>query len=252
MSPAGPDACPVCQSACRPLGSVDFNRSCELAKGVRLPPSGRGVEYLQCTACGFAFAPELHRWKPADFSREIYNDDYAVVDPDHRETRPRVNSETLAATFGAAGRSIRHLDYGGGAGRLAELMTALGWHSTSFDPFFGGQADVSGRFHLITCFEVFEHVADPAALMARLRALMDKEGLVLASTLVSDGQIHPGQALDWWYAAPRNGHISLHTRRSLALLATGQGLETASFSPDIHLFWRGQFPRWARHLLKGG
>lgn len=252
MRASTPDACPVCQAACVPLGTVDFNRSCADAEGPRLPPSGRSVDYVQCAGCGFVFAPELHQWTPEDFSREIYNDGYAAVDPDHRETRPRINSETLVATFGQAGCSIRHLDYGGGAGRLAELMRAAGWHSTSYDPFFAGQITVSGRFHLLTCFEVFEHVPDPVGLMQRLRALMDKDGLVLASTLVSDGQISPGKPLDWWYVAPRNGHISLHSRRSLALLAAGQGLETASFSPDIHLFWRDPFPRWARHLLKGG
>lgn len=246
------ERCPVCQSACVSLGAVDFNRSCEEANGFRLPASGRPVAYVQCTSCGFGFAPDLHLWAPEDFRREIYNDGYRVVDPDCVEARPRANSESLAATFGKAGRSIRHLDYGGGAGLLADLMVQAGWHSTSYDPFFAGAVPVSGRFHLVTCFEVFEHVPDTVALMAQLRALMDKEGLVLASTLVSDGQLIPGKPLDWWYVAPRNGHISLHSRRSLALLAAGQGLETASFSPDIHFFWRGQFPRWARHLLKGG
>jgi len=231
---------------------VDFNRTCAGASGHRLPPAGRAIAYVQCTGCGFAFAPELHRWTPADFTREIYNDGYAAADPDYREVRPGVNSQTLAVTFGAAGRSIRHLDYGGGAGRLAELMRAAGWHSTSYDPFFAGSTSASGRYHLITCFEVFEHVPDPPDLMRRIRGLMAKEGLVLASTLVSEGELAPGKPLDWWYVAPRNGHISLHSRRSLALLGAGQGLEMASFSPDIHLFWRGEFPRWARHLLKGG
>lgn len=248
----GPHACPVCQATCVPLGTVDFNRSCEAARGLHLPPAGRPVEYLHCTGCGFSFAPAFRAWSAADFAREIYNQDYARVDPDHRETRPRASCETLLATFGAAGRSIRHLDYGGGAGRLAELLRGAGWHSTSWDPFFPGQLPPGGRFHLITCFEVFEHVADPPELMQRLVALLDKDGLVLASTLVSDGQLRPGAPLDWWYAAPRNGHISLHSRGSLARLAAGQGLELASFSADIHLFWRGQFPRWARHLLKDG
>ncbi len=67
---------------------------------------------------------------------------------------------------------------------------------------------------------------------------------------MSDGQVLPGRPLTWWYAAPRNGHVSLFSARSLGLLAARQGWATASFSADIHLFWRGDFPAWARHLLK--
>jgi hypothetical protein len=33
------------------------------------------------------------------------------------------------------------------------------------------------------------------------------------STLLSDGNIKLGQKLTWWYASPRNGHISLFSRR---------------------------------------
>lgn len=212
------------------------------------------MAYVQCMDCGFSFAPEFATWTHEDFAREIYNADYVRVDPDALDHRPRINSQTLAATFRPSRAYIRHLDYGGGAGRLSELMRAEGWDSVSFDPFVDTR-DAWRRldkFQLITCFEVFEHVLDVHGLMRRLLLLLDAEGLVLVGTLVSDGHVQPGAALDWWYAAPRNGHISLFSRHSLALLAARHGLESASFSENIHLFWRGQFPRWARHLLKGG
>jgi hypothetical protein len=35
-------------------------------------------------------------------------------------------------------------------------------------------------------------------------------------------------------------------------LAKKHGFAVASFSPGMHLFWRQQFPQWARHLLQGG
>jgi len=243
--------CPVCRKPCAPLGIVDFNKNCEEHRGLRLPPAGRPVQYLACRTCGFAFAPEFAAWTPDDFAREIYNDGYAAVDPDHAETRPRANAETLLTTFPANARPASHLDYGGGAGRLSELLRAAGWSSACYDPFFsgGGQQAPSGSYPLITCFEVFEHVPDVRGLVQRLDALLAPDGLVLASTLVSDGQLVPGQPLTWWYASPRNGHVSLFTARSLAMLATRQGWRTASFSPDIHVFWRGEFPAWARHLL---
>ena len=93
-------------------------------------------------------------------------------------------------------------------------------------------------------------MADVHGLAARLAALLAPDGLLLASTLLSDGQLPPGRPLDWWYASPRNGHISLFSARSLRVLAGRHGLEVASFNPGLHALWRGGFPPWARHLLQ--
>jgi SAM-dependent methyltransferase len=240
--------CPVCGADCASLGDVDFNRSCA---GALLPPAGRAVRYVMCRQCSFAFAPEFSAWSPEDFRREIYNAEYSRVDPDHAELRPAVNARTVLATFGESGRAIRHLDYGGGAGRLSQLLREAHWRSASYDPFFDrdSRPEDLGQFELITCFEVFEHVADVHDLARRLVTLLAPDGLILASTLVSDGQLRPGVAPEWWYLAPRNGHVSLFSARSLGILAARHGLTTASFSADIHLFWRREFPAWARHLL---
>jgi len=242
--------CPVCRKPTVPLGAVDFNRNCGESRGIRLPAAGRQVAYVICRGCGFAFAPEFAAWTADDFARDIYNDGYATVDPDHREVRPRANAETLVGMFPGDARPVRHLDYGGGAGRMSEILRAAGWDSACHDPFFaGGTSEPAGTYDLITCFEVFEHVTDPRALAARLDALLAPDGLMLVSTLVSDGQIAPGKPLTWWYAAPRNGHVSLHSRESLDRLASRQGWRFASFSPESHVFWRGEFPAFARHLL---
>lgn len=253
MSP--PDSsppCPVCGASCGVLGAVDFNKCCEEARGMTLPPSGRQVVYLLCGGCGFCFAPEFSGWTEEDFQREIYNADYIKVDPDYAGTRPRVNADTLIATLGGRHAGMRHLDYGGGAGMLSRLLRQAGWDSVSYDPFVDRdiRPESLGQFGLVTCFEVFEHVADVAGLASRLQALLAPEGLMLVSTLVSDGQLAAGQALTWWYAAPRNGHISLFSSRSLAVLAQRHGFNVASFSPDMHVLWRGGFPAWASHLLK--
>jgi SAM-dependent methyltransferase len=247
-------SCPVCDGVCVPLGTVDFNKNCEERHGVQLPSSGRLVQYAVCRGCGFAFAPEFSTWTPEDFRREIYNAGYALVDPDHAEVRPTINAESVLATFGDRGRALRHLDYGGGAGRLSEQLRNAHWRSTSYDPFFDTRTRLEdlGQFELITCFEVFEHVPDVNQLVDRLSSLLSRNGLILVSTLLSDGQVGPGQPLTWWYAAPRNGHINLFSSRSLAMLAARHGFRTASMTPDLHLFWRQEFPRWARHLLAPG
>lgn len=247
---ANATACPVCAATTSLLDVVDFNKSCEEARGMYLPLAGVPVYYSLCDQCGFCFAPELHRWSINEFSTRIYNDDYKQVDPDYLDARPRANAQMLAAMFANQVLAIRHLDYGGGNGVLSGELFAAGWDSTSYDPFVDGplRADL-GRFNLVTSFEVFEHVPDVNHLVTTLASLVDDDGMVLFSTLLSDGIIARNQRIQWWYASPRNGHISLFSRRSLALLGKKEGFELVSFSPNLHAFWR-KLPTWAAAVLK--
>jgi methyltransferase family protein len=55
--------------------------------------------------------------------------------------------------------------------------------------------------------------------------------------------------MSWWYVAPRNGHISLYSRRSLALMWNALGFTFVSFNDDMHAAWR-TVPHFAAHLVK--
>lgn len=243
--------CPVCSGACSLLEPVDFNKSCEEAKGKFLDPAGIPVYYALCNQCGFCFAPALAAWKLEEFGERIYNDEYVFVDPDYAETRPRANAASLISMFGDRAHSITHLDYGGGSGLLAKILGESNWRSTSYDPFVDKSLGVAqlGKFDLVTAFEVFEHVPDVRELMSNLRALLSPSGLVLFSTLLSDGNIHSGQKPSWWYASPRNGHISLFSRNSLAILAQNNGFNFGSFSAGFHVLFTN-VPPWADHLVR--
>ena len=245
-----PERCPICGGQANAFDVVDFNKSCVEGSGTFLPLSGIPVYYFRCGECGFCFAPELHRWAPEEFAAKIYNDDYIDVDPDWIETRPRGNAQHLTQLFGPAGTTIRHLDYGGGIGLMSDLLQGAGWQSRSYDPFVDKDVDVFGlgKFDLITSFEVFEHVPDATRLIADLVSLLADDGLIYFSTLLSEGQVVPGQRLGWWYAAPRNGHISLYTRKSLTLLGARHGLGFGSFTANLHAYWR-RVPAWAQHLF---
>jgi SAM-dependent methyltransferase len=244
--------CPVCEGAASLLDVVDFNKSCEEARGKFLALSGTSVYYALCGKCGFCFAPELMAWSLDEFRERIYNDDYVEVDPDYVAARPRANAASLISMFGDRAHSIKHLDYGGGEGLLSRLLNNAKWQSKSYDPFVDRGIDLAelGKFDLITAYEVFEHVPNVQRLMSNLRSLLTSDGLVLFTTMLSDGKIVPNQRITWWYASPRNGHISLYSRNSLATLAEKSRFKFGSFSEGFHAFVPESVPHWAAHIFK--
>jgi SAM-dependent methyltransferase len=208
------------------------------------------VGYWLCSDCGFCFAPEMARWSREEMQSRVYNDDYAHHDPDI-ELRPTENAKLLERLFGRDKGAIRHLDYGGGSGLLSRLLREAGWDSTSYDPFFDRGAELRGlgKFDLVTAFEVVAHLPNVNRLMDEIYGLLADQALVLFSTVVSDGHIAPGLPIDWWYAAPRNGHMSLHSRLSLTMLGAKRGFRFSSLSEVAHVFCR-TVPSWAARYVK--
>lgn len=243
--------CPICGAKSDLLDTVDFNKSCEEARGKFLPPSGTKVSYFICSECRFCWTPKLHAWTINEFEENIYNQDYVLVDPDYVEARPKDQAKLLASMPVQFPHDLKHLDYGGGSGTLSTLLNQVGWNSTSYDPFVHREVNIDtlGKFDLITSFEVFEHVPDVHKLFKDLNQLLANDGIIIFSTLTSDGQIDPGKKLDWWYASPRNGHISLFSMKSLQLLAEQNNFQFGSFSPGLHVLLR-TVPSWAANLFK--
>lgn len=225
--------CPICKGQIRLLADIPFGRSCE--------GSGEGapVSYWQCSDCEYCFAPDLCSQSPEWFSEHIYNADYILYDPEYDGIRSDKNAQNLIFSFSWVKNQIRHLDYGSGDGRLTKRMVRAGFDSSAYDPF--NQADApKGTFNLITAYEVFEHAADPQKLMRDLSSYLDDGGAIIASTLLSDGK----DIAEWWYAAPRNGHVSLFSRKSLGTLALQHGLRAWISTEGVHLFAKRILPAW--------
>jgi hypothetical protein len=172
--------CPVCDGSVRMLDVVDFNKNCEEVRNKFLPLSGTPIYYSRCSSCTFTFAPEFKDWTEDEFLTKIYNDKYIEVDPDYLETRPEANFQVINNTFSEQKKFIKHLDYGGGNGKLSDLLKQEGWDSKSWDPFPSGGIPLSdlGKFNLITAFEVFEHVPDINVLMKNLSKVMADDDLL--------------------------------------------------------------------------
>ena len=84
--------------------------------------------------------------------------------------------------------------------------------------------------------------------MQQFRSLMKEDSIVLFSTLLSDNNIKPGQRLSWWYASPRNGHISLFSKKSLQQISAKNELRLGHFSQGFHMLFN-KIPRWGAHLI---
>jgi len=241
-----PTACKVCEGPSPLYGVIDFHRSCIEAQGRRLPFSGYPIYYRQCERCGFIFTDAFDAWTEASFQHNIYNEEYILVDPDFVDLRPGGNAKWVAQTFQASKGTLRVLDYGGGSGLLAQRLRDDGYQAETYDPFSSFNRKPESLFDLITCFEVMEHVPSPKTTVATMVSLLKSEGAILFSTLLQPSAM-ASMGLNWWYAAPRNGHISLYTSAALAHLFNAHGLNVASFSENLHFTYR-QVPRFAAHL----
>ncbi len=104
-----------------------------------------------------------------------------------------------------------------------------------------------GKFTLVSSFETLEHTPDPMATIGEICTLVDEPGIVMFSTLIQPADF-TGQGLNWWYVGPRNGHISLFSRKSLTEVWRRHGFTIGSFDNNQHIAFRN-VPDFAKHLI---
>ncbi len=237
--------CTLCRAPAPPVGDVDFNRSCnDHFEGRRLfPESAERVPYFRCSNCGFLFTHFFADWPDARYSERIYNADYLLADPPFTEERPHRMAGMIERALSPEHRQLEILDYGGGNGALAAELRRKGFtRCQTYDRFHQGNCVRPDRpATLVTAFEVIEHVYDQLALVGELSSLLRPEGCLLFSTLLQPDDI-PALGTRWWYACPRNGHMSLHSADSLRRLFSTVGLETISLTDELHLAYASPNP----------
>jgi hypothetical protein len=227
--------CKCCSALALLYGVVDFHKNCEIYRRRVLDLAGIPIYYYRCPECHFIFTTAFDDFTKEDFQHYIYNDEYLLVDPDYPEVRPRANAAFLCKLFPGV-KPGRTLDYGGGNGKLAESLRAAGFPEvTTYDPFVPSHSErPADRFECVLSFEVVEHSTDPSRSFAEMNESLMDPGLILFSTLLQPADIDR-LGLNWWYAGPRNGHVSLYSRASLAKLVHRFGLKLGSFSEGMHV-----------------
>lgn len=233
--------CKICGGDAQLFDVVDFKKCCNPT----LYPDGLAgvpVFYRCCRTCRFIFTTFFDGFTSDQWRSHVYNDEYAAVDPEYIEIRPRRNASEVESLLLGNQASTIALDYGGGNGMTAMLLRKKGWTYDAYDPF--GFCDVEperiGKYNFCSAFEVFEHSPDPISTLSEILRMTSPERLMIfVGTGVHDSEVRLDNRLAWWYAAPRNGHVSLYSRRALQLLGRRFGLGYVSVSRGTHLLLRG-------------
>jgi Methyltransferase domain len=235
----GAPQCKVCRGPTRLFDVLDFNRQCALNSPYPDGLSGIPVHYHQCTQCQFIFTAFFDDFGAEQWVEHVYNADYARIDPEFDGTRALRTVAIVKAAMRPWWQAAHTAcDYGGGKGLMAAALRQQGYAFNSTDPFGDkhGSTPASG-YDMLTAFEVLEHFPQPAESFAQIVELCNTERcLMLLSTNLVDPKLQAGSLVSWWYAAPRNGHISLYAEGTMQWLAQAHGMQYKRISTGLHLF----------------
>ena len=190
------------------------------------------VPYQRCKGCGLVFTTWFDDWTRTDWREKVYNADYVKVDPHYVEERPKTTAALLAASLP---RSASLLDYGGGSGLMANLLIAQGFDAECYEV-MRHEAPPNRRFPFVSAIEVLEHSPDPAATVAQMASLLADGGVLFLSTLCLSSDKTPPR--DHWYIAPRNGHVSVCTKKTLRILLATVGMDVIHLNDSVHIGYK--------------
>lgn len=251
-------ACPVCFCTSTILFAA--------ARDVEYYSSDKSYLYRQCTQCGSLYLED----PPIQELDKIYPANYYSYDPSRQLTSlvERTKRYLDARLFRKLlrqipGTGLRVLDVGGGSGWLLSTLKKVSprvkeTHEIDINERARVAAEAAGHifhcgrvenfdscetFDLILLLNLIEHVADPAAILRRMQALLSPGGLILIKTPnvdTLDCRIFRNH--NWGgFHCPR--HFVLFNRESLVELGIRCGLVTTEAS-----YTQGA-PQWACSTL---
>jgi hypothetical protein len=197
------------------------------------------IAYFDCLGCGY-FQTEAPYWLEQAYASAINNFDTGIM------WRNQLNVQRVLMTLYAL-RTLpgKVIDHAGGYGILVRLLRDAGVDAKWRDKYCenllarGFEAtDTDTDTHLLTAFEVFEHLVSP---VEELKQLLAEAPAVLISTEL----VPPtGPRAEWWYLGAEHGqHIGFFRIRTLAWMARELRCHYATDGYSLHLFSRTPVPR---------
>jgi len=133
------------------------------------------------------------------------------------------------------------VDYGSGGGPMSRVLRERGIDAVSWDPVDNEALPEGKTFDVVTCFEVFEHAASTQSTTREILGLLAPDGVVVFSALTADHL--PYHDVGYWYIAPRNGHITIYSRKALKTLFALFGYKVHHFNDNVHKAYK-ELPVW--------
>lgn len=189
------------------------------------------IKYFICRNCNFV-QTEKPYWLEEAYSDAINYSDIGILKRNSDLINPTKNVINLY--FNKSGKFI---DYGAGYGIFVRTMRDKGfeffWSDKYCDNLFARDFEAKeNTFELLTAYEVFEHLENPAD---EIRTMLKYSGNILFTTyLLPDNKPKPGE---WWYYTPDHGqHIAIYSRKSLEMLAKLINKKFYTNGKNLHLF----------------
>jgi hypothetical protein len=222
---------------------------CRLCAGSTIPRfrltvlKKHDVGFSRCTQCESLQTDPPFWLEDAYADQRRFFDTGAVV----RNQNLQVHLWYIKRLFGFAD-GVTALDWGGGDGLFTRMMRDIGidaYHSDKFatNKFAPGFEDSPGRdYQIITAFEVWEHLPDPAVAIDEI---FSRKPLVHFLTT----GLYSGQDANWAYLWPTTGrHVFFFSAKAMQLIAKKYGYSVL-VAGGCTLFYRCAISRFRRGLL---
>lgn len=206
---------------------------------------GHHPQIVECNHCGLVYTNP--RW-PAEALLQAYaevEDDTYIRERAGRQLTFARHLRRLEKLVGPPdGRDL--LDAGAYIGVFVEVATAAGWNALGVEPsvWAAEQAQQQGlnvvqgtlqspllqsrRFDVITLWDVIEHLADPAAEIARACELLNPGGWLVLHTMDIDAPIARLMGGNWPWLMDM--HLYYFSRRTLGQMVERTGMRVVDTS----------------------